>query len=88
MRNPLGVVARAIQGRSSGFGWRGGAMAAEPAGVRCSRGWGALQLKQRAQKHGEEPGCSPSCVLKEVAGVGCSAASSGGGASVELAEGG
>jgi hypothetical protein len=33
-------------------------------------------------------GCSPSCVLKEVAGVGCSAATSGGGAPVELAEGG
>ena len=32
MRNPLGVVARAIHGRSSGFGWRGGAMAVEPAG--------------------------------------------------------
>ena len=43
MLNPLGVVARAIRGRSSGLGWRGGATAAEPADVRCSKGWGALR---------------------------------------------
>ena len=50
MRKPLGVVARAIRGRSSGLGWRGGATAAEPADVRCSKGWGALRAKPTGLK--------------------------------------
>ena len=36
MLNPLGVVARAIRGRSSGLGWRGGATVVEHAGERRS----------------------------------------------------
>ena len=42
-RDPLGVVARAIRGRSRVFRWRGGATAAKPAGVRVQATKGALR---------------------------------------------
>jgi hypothetical protein len=83
--DPMGVVARAIRGRSRGFGWRGGATAAKPAGVCIWTPKGRYGLRELAQK-GERGVLLPRVGMGWCGCAGWSATRSSGGSRVALAE--